>query len=198
MSVPCVYRWWRQRLRKRVRGWHVFPGYTPCSPHHWPTCGHSLPSRKREGERLSHAEPSLHQHLPAYTAHFAAPAIIDEVESANWDWDWGTGGWGELKRGGRRSWGLVSLPKLKKSKETTTINHMDGLPFGVGLEQNGNMSTHKRFCFFCSALIFYSSYTMTPLELVFFFFLHLLMFCFWCLVFSEVISAPKACARLYC
>lgn len=46
---------------------------------------------------------------------------------------------------------------------------MDGLPFGVGLEQNGNMSTHKRFCFFCSALIFYSSYIMTPLELVFFF-----------------------------
>lgn len=171
MSLPRVYRWWRQRLRKWVRGWDVFPGSTPCSPHHWPTRGHSLPCRKREGESLSHAEPSLHQHLPAYTAHFAAPAIIDEVESANQDWVWGTGGWGEFKRGGRRSWGLVSLPKLKKSKETTTINHMDGLPFGVGLEQNGNMSTHKRFWFFlfCSHLLFFLYYDTFRAGLFFFF-----------------------------
>lgn len=40
-------------------------------------------------------------------------------------------GWGKSERGGRRSWGLVILPKLKtKYIETrTTKNHLDGLPF---------------------------------------------------------------------
>lgn len=65
----------------------------------------------------------------------------------------GHGGWGESERGGRRSWGLVTLPKLNtKCKEKNNKNHLDGLPFGFGLEENGIMSIHKCFG---SALFFY-------------------------------------------
>lgn len=86
-------------------------------------------------------------------------------ESTNWDWVWDTEDWGESERGrgGEEVWGLVTLPKLNKYKETTTTkNHLDGLPFGFGLEQNGV------FINVLVLLFSFSCYIMTPLELVFF------------------------------
>lgn len=151
----------------------MFPGPTPYWARHWTT--HTLPAtRKQEGESLSQPEPPLHHHLPAFTDYFAAPAII-EGGIYQLGLSLGHKGWGESKRGGRRSWGLVTLPKLNKYKETTTKNHLDGLPFGFGLEK-----MELRVFINVSFLLFYfiSCYIMTPLELVF---SHLLMLCFWCL-----------------
>lgn len=83
-------------------------------------------------------------------------------ESTNWDWVWDTGVGETLeKKGGeRRSWGLVTLPKLNKYKETTErkknkFTWMD-FPFGFWIRtRNGISSIHK--CFSSALFPFVSS-----------------------------------------
>ena len=113
---------------------NVLPGPAPRRPSHSAANYLPVPSRKQEGESLGQPEPPRHQHLRAFTAHFAAAAIIDGGKSTNWDLSLGHRGWGdsEKKGGERRSWGLVTLPKLNKYKETTERKkkiHLDGLSF---------------------------------------------------------------------
>ena len=121
-SCLSVHRWWCQRFRERqLRRRNVLPGPTPRRPSHTATHYLPVPSRKQEGESLGQPEPPRHQHLHAFTDHFAAAAIIDGGNPPTGT-EFGTQGlgWVGKKKGGeRRSWGLVTLPKLNKYKETT-------------------------------------------------------------------------------
>lgn len=125
----------------------VFPEFKPFYPQHWPATAEPPPFRKQEGERRSKPEPPLYRCLLPFTAHVAAPAIIDGGNLPTGT-EFGTWGLGRVWKGREEKIGLVTLPKLNKYKETTK-NHLDELPFGFGLEQNG--SIHKCFG---SALVF--------------------------------------------
>lgn len=99
-------------------------------------------------------------------------------------------GWGESKRGGRRSWGLVTLPKLNKYKETTTKNGWTSFWFWV--RKNGITSIHKCFV---SALLFYFLLYYDTVRAGLFASSNALFLVFG---FSEIISVPKTYVRLYC
>lgn len=60
-----------------MRRRNVLPGPAPRRPSHSAANYLPVPSRKQEGESLGQPEPPRRQHLRAFTAHFAAAAIID-------------------------------------------------------------------------------------------------------------------------
>jgi len=108
--LTSVYRRRCQRFRKwRVRRQRVSPCPAPCCPRHRPAHALSLPSGKQEGQILRRQpHPLLHHHIPASTAHSAAPAIIYQLGLS-----FGHRGWGESEREGRSCCELVTLPNTK-------------------------------------------------------------------------------------